>query len=288
MKFVSKANLELFAAELKKQGGSSKASDIDTESATAGQLLGTDGSGNTEWESPMTDDDVDMMFIEKGTILKMNLDGTERQYRVLKNVSGSVFEVLGMFIPLETNSVRYNTTSTTDTFADGSTGQKYAGSTLDTALNTTWYGTLSSDAKAAIVDKNITQDMWRRDNTLTPAYIGKFSTSSSYYVSIKDGATLAVGNRHVYAPSLQDIIDYLEVTPQMTSSNTTLTDANLQELVGTTDTVTFWLRTADKSLSDYAMVIEYLQAVNRESVTALRKAYPAFQIDLSKITYTEV
>lgn len=286
MKFVSKQNLELFAALLKKEGGSSKASEIDTESAIAGQLLGTDGSGNTEWESPMTDDDVDMMFIEKGTILKMNLDGTERQYRVLKNVSGSVFEVLGLFAAA--NYSNYNQTNTTDTFADGSTGQKYAGGTLDTALNTTWYGTLSSTAKEAIVDKNITQDMWYRANNGDPDYYGRYGSTSSYQVSLKAGATLAVGNRHVYALSVQDLIDYFEVTPQMTSSNTTLNAANIQALLGTTDYVTLWLMSAVANSTNYVMYLAGDSSISTWQATSFSYCYPAFCIDLSKITYTEV
>lgn len=286
MKFVSKQNLELFAAELKKQGGSSKASEIDTESATAGQLLGTDGSGNTEWESPMTDDDVDMLFIEKGTILKMNLDGTERQYRVLKNVSGSVFEVLGMF---SVGSVAYNTTSTTDTFSDGTVGQKYAGSTLDTALNTTWYNTLTSTAKEAIVDKNVIQDMWYRSGGGDPDYAYK-DESSNDTVSPKSGAALAVGSRHVYTIKTQDVIDYLEATPQMTTSNTTLTSANIKTMVqGTGATIYAWFMTA--SAVSGAQVWSYMGETGKIDVGNIansRGALPALQIDLSKITYTEV
>lgn len=287
MKFVSKANLELFAALLKKQGGSSKASEIDTESATAGQLLGTDGSGNTEWESPMTDDDVDMMFIEKGTILKMNLDGTERQYRVIKKVGGSVFEVMGLFNAKTGIQLKYNTTSTTTTFADGTTGQKYTDSDADTFYNTTWYGNLSADAKAAIVDKNIIQDMWYRANNGNPIYVGIYGTNSQYNVSLKAGATLTVGDRHVYAPSMQDFIDYFEVTPQMTYQNTTLSEANIRSFLGTTDNISFWTRSAIAGFTDYVMYMG-VSKFSSQNATSTAAAYPAFQIDLSKITYTEV
>lgn len=280
MKFVSKENLELFAAKLKEQGGSSKASEIDTESATAGQLLGTDGSGNTEWESPMTDSDVDMLFIEKGTILQMNLDGTDRQYRVLKNVSGSVFEVVGMFRAI--NYLAYNTTSTMTTFSNGSNYQKYEGSTLDTALNTTWYNNLSADAKAAIVDKNIVQDCWARSATGDPVYTGMYS--NAYNVGLIN-ATKDVGTRHIYALSVQDIIDYLEVTPQMTSSNTTLTSANIGEFLGSS--TKGWLRSANTTPGN-GLHVRAAYSIDSASVTTDNGAFPALQIDLSKITYTEV
>lgn len=241
----------------------------------------------------MTDEDVDMLFIEKGTILKMNLDGTERQYRVLKNVSGSVFEVLGMF---STGSVHFSSSqSSTDTFADGSVGQKYAGETLDIALNTTWYNTLSSAAKEAIVDKNIVQDMWRADGNGNPSYYGM--ESSQYRISLQSGATLAIGDRHVYALSVQDVIDYLDVTPQMHSYNTTLTGENLKEMFfGTETAFTAWFRSANTSANPSvtdnvtglrtSVQAPYIGTTWRgNSNTA---AVPAFQIDLSKITYTEV
>jgi len=88
----------------------------------------------------------------KGSIIKMNLDGTERQYRVL-SVNGSVCKVMGMF---DDFTSKYNETSTTTTFGS-TTAQKYEGSTLDTYLNTTWYSTLTSAAKAAIVPENVVQ-----------------------------------------------------------------------------------------------------------------------------------
>ena len=91
-------------------------------------------------------------IVPKGSLVKMNLDGTERQYRVL-SVNGNVCKVLGMWDDL--TSV-YNSTSTTTTFGS-TTAQKYEGSTLDTYLNTTWYNTLSTEAKNAIVPENVVQ-----------------------------------------------------------------------------------------------------------------------------------
>lgn len=72
--------------------------------------------------------------------------GTNNQYRVL-NISGTVAEVVAMF-----------DISTSQKFSSSS--QTYSGSLLDTALNTTWYNTLSTTAKAAIVDKTFKQDSW--------------------------------------------------------------------------------------------------------------------------------
>ena len=63
-------------------------------------------------------------IIPKGSLVKMNLDGTERQYRVL-SVNGNVCKVMGMWDDF--TSV-YNSTSTTTTFGS-TTAQKYEGST---------------------------------------------------------------------------------------------------------------------------------------------------------------
>lgn len=82
----------------------------------------------------------------KGDIITMNLDGTDRQYRVLKIVDGTTVEVLGMWDDINNCPFGVNT--------------RYSNSALDTRLNTTWYNALSATAKAAIVPKNIAQDYW--------------------------------------------------------------------------------------------------------------------------------
>ena len=263
-------------------GGSPEGSAIKSTGEAAGEVLMTDGAGGAVWTPDMTDTEIDLLFIEKGAILKMNLDGTERSYRVLKNVSGSVFEVLGMFAAA--NYVYYNQTSTTATFADGSTGQKYAGGSLDNFF-TGWFNTLTSDAKAAIVDKNIVQDMWWGSNNGDPDYWGSYGGTSVYQVSLKAGATLAIGDRHVYALSIQDIIDYLEVTPQMTFQNTTLNDTNLKAFLGDVN-ATCWLRSANANFSGKACLVQSSQQLSYDDATDDKKAYPAFQIDLSKIEFS--
>jgi hypothetical protein len=86
------------------------------------------------------------------------------------NVNGNVCKVLGMFDDLTS---KYNSTSMTTTFGS-TTAQKYEGSTLDTYLNTTWYNTLSSEAKNAIVPENVVQYCYKyygkSDTPNTPTY----------------------------------------------------------------------------------------------------------------------
>ena len=59
-------------------------------------------------------------IVAKGSLVKMNLDGTERQYRVL-SVNGNVCKVMGMW---DDFTSKYNDTSTTTTFGS-ITAQKY-------------------------------------------------------------------------------------------------------------------------------------------------------------------
>ena len=148
-------------------------------------------------------------IVPKGSLVKMNLDGTERQYRVL-SVNGNVCKVLGMW---DDFTSKYNETSTTTTFGS-TTAQKYEGSTLDTYLNTTWYNTLSTEAKNAIVPENVIQycyqyyDEPNTPNTPTYTYQYQFNWSDSDYENANDVGNVTVGDRNVFALDLKDIFDY--------------------------------------------------------------------------------
>ena len=148
-------------------------------------------------------------IVPKGSLVKMNLDGTERQYRVL-SVNGNVCKVLGMW---DDFTSKYNETSTTTTFGS-TTAQKYEGSTLDTYLNTTWYNTLSSEAKNAIVPENVVQYCYQyydepdTPNTPTYTYQCQFNWSDSDYDNADNVGNVTVGNRNVFALDLKDIFDY--------------------------------------------------------------------------------
>ena len=150
-------------------------------------------------------------IVPKGSLVKMNLDGTERQYRVL-SVNGNVCKVMGMW---DDFTSKYNETNITTTFGS-ITAQKYEGSTLDTYLNTTWYNTLSSEAKNAIVPENVIQycykyyDAPNTPNTPTYTYQYQYNWSSSDYENANDVGNVTVGNRNVFALDLKDIYDYFD------------------------------------------------------------------------------
>lgn len=274
---------EFYLQKILEQGGGGSAlegTSILSTGETAGKVLASDGSGGALWNPPMSDSDIDAMFLDKGHIISMNLDGTARNYRIIKNVGGSVMEVVCM------EAVG------TSRFAES--GNIYEGEALDTFLNTTWYNTLSADAKAAIVDKTIRQDEWYSGASGNPDYSGYYGSTkpgtTAYTVSL---GTATFGNsitRHIYALSLQDVLDYV--------LDTSVTDGLLQnyniwkmfwndEIAHTGDANKIWTRSSEHS-SICVNIFGGSGSIDASLPRTIYQARPAFQIDLFKITYTEV
>ena len=138
------------------------------------------------------------VFIKKVNIPQksdlINIDmtgsGTAQTYRVLKNVGGRVVEVVGM-TPAGTGKYGSNNT--------------YNGSDVDVVLNTTWYNTLSNDAKLAIVDKVIVQYMYEYNNG---AYNSNTYASYATNKSVKESDL----TRHIYLLGVDQINDYFSNT----------------------------------------------------------------------------
>lgn len=209
------------------------------------------------------------------------LDGN--QYRVLK-INDTVAEVLCMYDA--TDSLKFDTNSYyTNT---------YAGRNIDTFCNDTFYSSLSSAIKSAIIDKTFTQDSWKSSLSV-PAeshYTAKYAYGKSlYYLSLEDATFGESITRHSYCLSIQDVVDYLESTTAMTEDNTTLTGMNIWKMVWNQSEPTsnnIWLRSADVSKSYYVFYIQYNNGGIRNYDTRYTCAVrPAFQIDLSKVDWTK-
>ena len=225
--------------------------------------------------------------VSKGDLISMSLGnatpaaGSNNQYRVL-NISGTVAEVVAMY-----------DISTSQKFSSSS--QTYSGSLLDTALNTTWYGTLNATAKAAIVDKTFKQDSWYWGTSGSPVYSGYYGTSnpgtSSYSVSLWNASFGSKITRKVYALSLQDVLDYVTDT---SVGDGKLQNYNIWKLFWNTTSqpsnYTYpWLRSALASNSSSCWVvcgsIGYVSGSSYDDSLASR---PALTIDLSKIDFSVV
>lgn len=246
-------------------------------------LYNTDDS---KWENIKTGNG---FYALKGDLISMDLDGNgDKQYRVL-NINGSKAMVLGMS-DISTSQA-YNTTSKTGTFTNGTTGQLYAGSDLDTYLNTTWYNTLTAAAKAAIVPESRTQyiyqyyDIPNTPNTPTYTYQYQYSWSGSDYDNANLTDSISIGDRNVFALDLKDIFDYF--------GKVCITSNELMELwTNQTSAVTaklWWLSSAYVGVSDFAWDVDGDNGdLGYMDVTNARAVRPAFTIDLSKIPFTRV
>ena len=235
------------------------------------------------WESVV--DKTPVPLVVKGNILSMNLDGQgAKQYRVL-SMNGDVAKVVAMY---DTLTSVYNSTSTTTTFGS-TTAQKYESSTLDTYLNTTWYNTLTSATKAAIVPENVIQHCYQyydkpnTPNTPTYTYQYQYNWSDSDYENANDVGNVTVGNRNVFALDLKDIYDYFD--------KVCITSDELMTLFwNSTAKVSkyLWLRSSNAGDSRNAWDVsgDYGNLFNGSGVNGSVVVRPTLNLDLSKIQYT--
>ena len=213
----------------------------------------------------------------KGDIITLD----SKQYRVLKT-EGTVAEVLCMY---DANS--------SIAFDSASLNNAYAGNNIDTYCNNTFYNGLSAAMKSAIVDKTFTQDSWALKNSAPTEshYTGKYG-SSNYYLTLVNSAYGSSITRHCYCLSVQDVLDYLEATTAMGTSDTTLTDTNIWKIFWNVTTSPgtkyMWLRSASSSDSARAFnVVGLFGYLGNVKVGGAHPAHPAFQINLSKIAWSK-
>ena len=223
----------------------------------------------------------------KGQILSMDLDGQgAKQYRVL-SMNGDVAKVIAMY---DTLSSEYNSTSTTTTFGS-TTAQKYADSTLDTYLNSTWYNTLTSATKAAIVPENVVQHCYKyydkpnTPNTPTYTYQYQYNWSDSDYENANDVGNVTVGNRNVFALDLKDIFDYFD--------KVCITSNELMTLFFNQTTAVskyLWLRSSSADGSDSAWGVRGDDGPLGlgDSVDVSFVVRPALNLNLSQIEFSIV
>lgn len=270
-----------------KQGGAStmsKSYDLSTSTKWANLADGEHvvklkskgaGYGTSSFSNEVT--------VTKGVVMPVKGDLItieSKQYRVLKT-NGSVAEVLAMY-----------DASTSQAFGSNNT---YAGSALDTYCNSTFYSGLSAAIKSAVVDKTFAQDSWYygSNSSAIIQYNGTYQTTSDYVVSLMSTTYGTNISRKCYVLSCQDVIDYLEVTTSMSSTDTTLTSDNVWKMFWNQTTSPgssyVWLRSAYFGKSDNAFFISCLRGrLDYYTVTTTNLVRPAFQIDLSKIEWSPV
>lgn len=219
---------------------------------------------------------VPLVMPVKGDLITMNLDGTDRQYRVLKIIGDTTIEVLGMW-DVRT-SIKFNLTA----------NNAYRESYLDTYLNTTYYKTLSANAKAAIVAKSINQYQYAYDGS---AY--KHSTHASYADYSTKSQKESIGDRYVYVLDVEDVEMYFGgaggSTDNKVPGNFSGTDL-IQMFWGNESTASGYiplLRSGSTGDIRYIWRVDpNVSYISRGGSNVGGAARPAFQIDLSKIDFT--
>ncbi len=232
-------------------------------------------------------------IVPKGSLVKMNLDGTERQYRVL-SVNGNVCKVMGMWDDLMSN---WNADTSKTTTMGTLTVAKYEGSDIDTYLNTTWYNTLTSTTKAAIVPENVVCDAWYWGNAVDPDYTGTYGNSvpgtNNYTISKYSGRTLNIGERNVFALGVQDVIDYLNDSSVQVDTSAILRNVNIWKMFWN-DEVSHsgkypWLRSSSADGSDLAWgVFGSSGYLNSSNVNISDVVRPALNLNLNQVEFTVV
>ena len=155
---------------------------------------------------------------------------------------------------------------------------QYAGNNIDVALNQTYYNTLTTAAKNAIVAKDINQYSYASSNQWTN------DRASVFYYPANKWLRYHVGNRFVYALDLEDVEEYFNSKYTSNDLNTVF----FQDFIGPSSDKRLWLRSMDSTHDDYAACIIYgtYAVIRGMPYSDPQGVQPAFQIDLSKIDFT--
>ena len=233
-------------------------------------------------------------IVPKGSLVNLDLDGNgNKQYRVIK-CNGNVAQVMAMY---DTLMSEWNADTSKTTTMGTLTVAKYDGSDIDIYLNTTWYNTLTSTAKAAIVPENVLCDAWYWGNTGDPDYSGTYGNSvpgtSNYTISKYAGGTLNIGNRNVFALGVQDVVDYLNDSSIQVDTSAILRNVNIWKMFWN-DEVShpgkyLWLRSSRDYYSDHVWVVDGLGGrLNNDSVSISHVVRPSLNLNLNQIEFTIV
>lgn len=225
-------------------------------------------------------------FPVQGNIISLD----SKEYRVLK-IADTVAEVVAMYDAM-TAQVFSSSTPRSNV---------YHSSDISSYCNSEFYSSLSYNLKGAIVDKTFAQDSWYRALEGTsdpgdPTYWGAYNDASGYdqyyYVALGSKAYGQNITRHCYCLSVQDVLDYLKVTPEMSAENTNLTSRNIWLMFWNRYTSpgassNIWLRSARADSAQDAMRINSARGhISYNVVSDAISVRPAFQVDLAGTDFT--
>lgn len=225
--------------------------------------------------------------IQKGSLILIE----NKPYRILK-LNNNIAEVFAM----------YEYREMTDN--DLGNSNIYDQSLQDSLCNEQFYNSLSSQTRNAIVEKTFSQDAWvSKTNAQTGAIASYVSTWKNpiTLVNSKDTQSLMNANykpaitRNCYLISTQDVIDYFEVTTTMDETNTTFTADNINSkffgsfIPHDSAQHKILFRSAySGSTSQYQVLSPLTGRVATTQFNVKSYVRPAFQVDLSKISFRSI
>ena len=225
--------------------------------------------------------------IQKGSLILIE----NKPYRILK-LNNNIAEVFAMY---EYREMTDNDLGDSNTYAD---------SAQDLLCNEQFYNSLSSQTRNAIVEKTFSQDAWvSKTNAQTGAIASYVSTWKNpiTLVNSKDTQSLMNANykpaitRNCYLISTQDVIDYFEVTTTMDETNTTFTADNINSkffgsfIPHDSAQHKILFRSAySGSTSQYQVLSPLTGRVSTTQFNVKSYVRPAFQVDLSKISFRSI
>ncbi len=231
--------------------------------------------------------------LAKGDLITLDLQnlGTPAHYRILK-INETIAEILAMEDLADNGQINvrqiFSDNEATITFTDGREGAQYANSALDIYLNSTWYNTLSTSAKKAIVTVTLKQTMY-----------GLNEPADSYYTQNEYGGdeedieklyiygSANIGLRNIYVLGIEDIVKYIDNSEINCPSNDL---SNMFFMTGSWPEFQL-LRDAGSDYASQTWVISFSPQGNVIGTTIADGSghiRPAMTIDLSKISYTKV
>jgi len=221
--------------------------------------------------------------VPKGSIISFDAkgDGVQRKFRVLK-CEGNIAKLLSLD---ETTNSKFNVSSRTTAFDNGSSYQQYAGGTLDTYMNETYYGSLDSNVQAAIIATARVQSCYDGNSyeTNPPSTTADFNLrNGSYYKYYTRKTQVTVGDRYCFALDFDDIKEYFGLQK---GSILLLSDL-LAFLSDGTSSSALWYSSACYGSQSAAWVQYSSSYPSPYNYSNSSYARPCFSIDLSQISFT--
>ena len=217
-----------------------------------------------------------------GEKIKIQLnEGAEQKEFLVINVDGTVAEVMYTSSPKS-----FIGGSDTISFGD-KTGIDYNGSPADTYLNGEWYSSLREDIKEAVVPKQIKQSLYSQNGFNDPECDFKSETNRSYR---KEGEITITNSKYAYILDIDEVLDLLAKLGSPLTKGEKL-DEHLLALDNCLARSCSYmiLRTSLVGSEQMNLVTNHTSygpyVTSYDSGGNPYDAYPAFQIDLSKVDF---